>query len=403
MSKLIALTALASALLLPGSGLAATKAAHGGVVVAKEAGRHVLVVASPGKVTSVRAGARQFGRVRLGSRVTFTGTALPDGSVHATKLHKLGRVTHAQLRVTILKIEKAKLLVAGGGTAFAIRVAHSKDVAGAARSGLHPGEQIKADVELGKNGATSTDVQPVGSSVLIDFSGKITALDTASMTVADDGVTTDVAIPDGVTLPPLVQVGSEVEIVASISGSTLTLVEIKLDGGDNGDNGGSSVDGDASVHVEGFVSALDSSSVTVQPGDNASPVTFAIPNGFTLPDGLGAGSEVEARGDVVSGVLTLTRIELQSGEDGDASEVETQGTVTALDSGSITIQPEGDGPALTFAIPNGFSLPAGLQVGSLVSAKGDTVSSVLTLTKLELDDSGDGGGDGGGGDGGGDG
>ena len=302
--------------------------------------------------------------------------------------------------MTILKIERAKLLVAGGGTAFAIRVTHSTHVGAAARSGLHPGEQIETDVELGKDGATGTDVQSVGSSALIDFSGKITALDTTSVTVTDDGVSTVVAIPDGVALPPLVQVGSEVEIVASISGSTLTLVEIKLDGGDKGDGGGSSVDGDAKVHVEGFVSALDAGSVTIQPGDNASPVTFAIPDGFTLPGGLASGSEVEARGAVVDGVLTLTRIELKSEDGGDSTEVETQGTVTALDSGSITIQPEGDGPALSFAIPDGFSLPGGLQVGSLVSAKGETVSSVLTLTKLELDDSGDGGGDGGSGGGG---
>ncbi|HUZ15323.1 MAG TPA: hypothetical protein VMU72_03990 [Gaiellaceae bacterium] len=397
MSKLIVLAALASVLLIPGTGQAATGAAHG-VVVAKEAGRHVLVVASPGKVTSVRVAVRQFGAIRLGSRVAFTGTALADGSIHATQLHKLGRVAHARLRVTILKIQRAKLLVAGGGTAFAIRLTSSTHVGAAARSGLHPGEQIETDVELGKNGATGTDVQSLGASVLIDFSGKITALDATSVTVADDGVSSVIAIPDGVVLPPLVQVGSEVEIVASISGAALTLVEIKLDGGNSGDGGGSSVDGAAQVHVEGFVSALDTGSVTIQPGDNASPVTFAIPDGFTLPGGLASGSEVEARGSVVDGVLTLSKIELQGQGSGDSTEVEMQGTVSALDAGSITIQPEGDGPALTFAIPDGFSLPSGLQVGALVSAKGETVNTVLTLTKLELDGSGDGGG-GGGGDG----
>jgi len=111
-----------------------------------------------------------------------------------------------------------------------------------------------------------------------------------------------------------------------------------------------------------------------------------------LPGGLASGSEVEAGGQFVGSVLTLTKIELKSEDGEDSTEVETQGTVTALDAGSITIQPEGDGPALTFAIPDGFALPGGVQVGSLVSAKGQLVSSVLTLTKLELDDSGDGGG-----------
>ena len=203
------------------------------------------------------------------------------------------------------------------------------------------------------------------------------------------------SIPDGVSLPPLVQIGSEVEIVASVSGATLTLVEIKIDGdgAESGDDGGSSVSGDSVVHVEGFVTSVETSSVTIQPGHAASPITFAIPDGFTLPAGLGAGSRVEARGAIVNTVLTLTRLELQTGAD-DAGEVETEGTLTALDSGSITIQPAENGTPLTFAIPDGFSLPDGLQVGSVVEAKGADVSSVLTLTELELQDDGDGSGDG---------
>ncbi|HET8558864.1 MAG TPA: hypothetical protein VFL58_16275, partial [Gaiellaceae bacterium] len=112
-------------------------------------------------------------------------------------------------------------------------------------------------------------------------------------------------------------VGSEVEIIASITDSTLTLTAIKLDD-DNaqGEDGGSSVDDQGRVEAEGAVT-LGDHSITVQPGDNASPVTFAIPDGFTLPAGLADGSIVEARGELVNGVLTLTRIELQDqGDDG---------------------------------------------------------------------------------------
>ena len=99
------------------------------------------------------------------------------------------------------------------------------------------------------------------------------------------------------------------EIVASVSGATLTLVEIKIDGdaAESGDDGGSTVDGDSVVHVEGFVTSLDTGSITIQPGDHASPVTFAIPDGFTLPEGLTAGSRVEARGAMANSVLTLTQ------------------------------------------------------------------------------------------------
>jgi hypothetical protein len=186
-----------------------------------------------------------------------------------------------------------------------------------------------------------------------------------------------------------VQIGSEVEVVASVSGSALTLVSIKLDGdgAETGDDGGSSVSGDGIVHVEGFVTSLDAGSITIQPGHSASPITFAIPDGFTLPAGLAAGSRVEARGAVVSTVLTLTRLKLQT-DDGDSGEIETEGTVTALDSGSITIQPAESGTPLVFAIPDGFTLPDSLEVGSVVNAKGEMVSSVLTLTKLELEDDG---------------
>jgi hypothetical protein len=393
MSKLIVLFALAATLLIPASAQAATATRLHGVVVAKQSARHVLVVASAhGAVTSARVTAKQLRATRLGSRLALVGTRLADGSLQSSRLRQLGRATKARLHVTVVEAHARRLLVSGGGTAFAIRLARGTRVLAAAGSGLKAGDRIETEVELGNDGAVGDTVQTLGESALIDFSGTITALDATSLTLSSDGITTVVQIPDAVTLPALVQAGSEVEIVASISGSTLTLVEIKLDGdnGDNGDSGGSSFGGDASVEVEGFVTALDSSSVTIQPGDSASPVTFAIPAGFTLPDGLSAGSQVDAEGDLASDVLTLTKIELQD-DQGGQTEVETEGTVTALDSSSITIQPSDNGTPLTFAIPAGFTLPDGLQVGSVADAKGDFANGVLTLTELELQDSGDGG------------
>jgi hypothetical protein len=392
MSKLIALAAVVGAVLIPAAANAATATKLSGVVVAKETGRHTLVVASSrGKLTTVRTTARQLRATRLGSRVSATGTLLADGSLHATRITRSGTAKHAHIRVTVLTASRTKLLVAGGGSAFAIRLKRGTHVHAAARSGLETGERIETDVEVSHGSLVGDTVQTDGQTVLIDFSGKVTALDSTSLTIASDSVSTVVAIPDGVTLPPLVQLGSEVEIVASVSGATLTLVEIKIDGdgAESGDDGGSNVDGNSTVHVEGFVTSLDSGSITIQPGHSASPVTFAIPDGFTLPADLGAGSTVEARGDLVSSVLTLTRLKLQT-DGSDASEIETEGTVTALDSGSITIQPAEHGTPLTFAIPDGFTLPDGLQVGSRVEAKGEMVSSVLTLTKLELKDGGDG-------------
>ncbi len=73
------------------------------------------------------------------------------------------------------------------------------------------------------------------------------------------------------------------------------------------------------MEVEGSVTTVDTAAgtITIQPGDNATPVTFAIPDGFILPAGLADGSVVEARGELVDGVLTLTKLELQDqGDDG---------------------------------------------------------------------------------------
>jgi hypothetical protein len=395
------LAATAAILLTPALAHGATNAAKiRGTVVAKHANRHVLVIAARhGDVESARVSARQLRRARVGERLALVGRRLADGSVHVTKLRRVGSAKRARLSVVVLKARARRLLVAGGGSAFSIRLTRGTRLL-ASKGSVRPGHEVEADVELSHDGPVGTKLEDTGEAPVIDFSGVVTALGATSFTVTTEGIATVVQLPDGVVLPAIVQVGSEVEVVAAITGSTLTLTSIKLDGENPGDDGGTDVD-QGKVKVEGFVTALDTAagSITVQPGDNASPVTFAIPTGFTLPGGLAVGSVVEARGEMVDNVLTLTRIELRS-EDGD-QEVEAEGTVTALDTaaGSITIQTSGGdnsgegsgGSTCTFAIPTGFTLPDGLAVGSSVEARGDVVSGVLTLTRIELqDDGGDG-------------
>jgi hypothetical protein len=396
----IMVAAIAAVLLTPALAHGATSAVQiRGTVTVKQASRHVLVIASRhGVVQTARVSARQLRHTRVGERLALVGRRLPDGSLHVTKLRRLGSAKHARLSVVILKAKARHLLVAGGGSAFSIRLAPH-----AAWGSMRVGRQVKADVDLSDDGPVGTKVQDSGDAALIDFSGVVTAIDATSFTVTTDDVATVVQVPDGVVLPAVVQVGSKVEVVASISGTTLTLTSIKLDGEDPGDDGGSDVD-QGKVKVEGFVTAIDTTagSITIQPGDNASPVTFAIPTGFTLPDGITVGSVVEARGEMVDEVLTLTRIELKNNDDGE-HVVEAEGTVTALDTtaGSITVQTGsgggdssaddgGDGGSTTFtlAIPSGFTLPDGLAVGSSVEVRGALVDNVLILTRIELQDEG---------------
>lgn len=400
------LAATAAVLLTPALAHGATNAAKiRGTVAVRQANRHVLVIATRGgRVESARVTTRQLRQTRVGERLALVGKRLADGSLHVTKLRQLGSAKRAKLSVAILKAQARRLLVAGGGSAFTIRLTRGTRLL-AGTASVHPGQAVKADVELSDNGPVGTKVEDNGGDAsLVDFSGEVTAIDATSITVKNDGVTTLVQLPDGFTLPTAVQVGSEVEVVASVNGSALTLTSIKLDGENPGDDGGTDVD-QGKVKVEGFVTGLDTTAgtITIQPGDNASPVTFAIPDGFTLPDGLADGSVVEARGELVDNVLTLTRIELKT-EDGDQAEVEAEGTVTALDTtaGTITIQSNdgggdssssndgggGGGSTFTFSIPAGFTLPDGLAVGSAVNARGDIIDGTLTLTRIRLDDEG---------------
>lgn len=379
----LTLATIAVALITPALAHGATLRA---TVVAKQAKRHALVVATRhGDVMSARVSLRQLHNTRVGARLALVGRRLADGSLHVTRMRALGNAAHAHIRVVVVKARARRMLVAGGGTAFALGLSHRTRVLASAGT-MQAGEEIDTTVDLSHGQALSTTVQANGEAPLIEFSGVVTAIDSTSITLASDGLSTVLQLPAGVVLPSIVQVGSEVEVVAAISGSTLTLATIKLDDESSQDNGGSSVSDQGQVEAEGFVTGLDSGSITIQPGDNASPVTFAIPAGFAPPAGLALGSVVEARGEMANGVLTLTRLELKTGG-GDQAELEAEGAVTALDSGSITIQTTGDGGSgsqITFAIPAGFTLPNGLAVGSTVDAKGTMVGGVATLAEIEI-------------------
>ena len=292
-----------------------------GTVAAKQVNRHVLVIAQHGHVTTARVSPRQLQRTKIGNRLALVGKTRADGSFQVTRLRKLGSVKRTRLSVVVLKAKARQLLVAGGGSAFSIGLNRGTRLLASSTGSVHAGEKIDAEVELSDDGAVATKMSATGDAPLIDFSGVVTAMDATSITVTTEDIATVVQLPDGVVLPAIVHVGSKVEIVASIAGSTLTLTTIKLDdeNAQGNEDGGSSVDDQGRVEVEGSVTTLDTGAgtITIQPGDNASPVTFAIPDGFTLPAGLADGSVVEARGELVNGVLTLTKLELQDqGDDG---------------------------------------------------------------------------------------
>src|ERR1044071_8615028 len=94
-----------------------------GAVAAKQAHRHVLVIAMRhGHVMTARVTPRQLQKTRIGNRLALTGKQLTDGSFRVARLHKLGSAKRARLSVVVLRSSGRRLLVAGGGSAFSIRL-----------------------------------------------------------------------------------------------------------------------------------------------------------------------------------------------------------------------------------------------------------------------------------------
>src|SRR6478672_13471857 len=113
---------------------------------------------------------------------------------------------------------------------------------------------------------------------------------------------------------------------------------------------------------------------------------------MTLPP-LTPGQEVELFVQAGAGnTFTLVSIKAENeNENENEDEVEAKGTVTNSTTSQITIN--AGGATLTFAAPNGQTLPV-IATGTFVEARGVTINGVLTLTRLKIED-GDGGGGGG--------
>ena len=112
----VATAALAVALLAPALAHAGTVR---GTVVAKQAKRHVLVIATSHRdVESARVSQRQLRRTRLGTRVALAGKRLADGSLHVTGMRRLGQAKRAGVSAVVIKAKARRLLLAGGGSAF---------------------------------------------------------------------------------------------------------------------------------------------------------------------------------------------------------------------------------------------------------------------------------------------
>ena len=155
--------------------------------------------------------------------------------------------------------------------------------------------------------------------------------------------------------------------------------EIHFEHGDLVEHGFTAASDSGTVAIEGHLVSVSPLVVSVE----GLPIEITVPSGMTLP-ALTPGQEVELTVQAGAGNV-FTLVSIRSGDDEDENEVEAKGVVTASTTSQITI--DADGASLTFAAPDGETLPI-IPTGTVVEAQGVTINGVLTLTELKTEESG---------------
>jgi hypothetical protein len=236
MKKLVFLAALA-ALTLTAPAIASASNFKG-VVVAKNAKRHTLAVASStGVVRTVRT--TKLGAA-IGNRVAVSAKALRDGTFRASNVAIRGKARHARIHGVVARRLRGGLLLSAGHSMLRVKTGRRTAAAGGGGS-PNPGDVVNTTVTVTSNGELDDDnVESAGHTDSIELDGTLFALiapsdsTAGSLTVKVGDLSFDVVVPAGFKFPSNLKVGDRVQLKASVSGSTMTL--LKLEGDNNNDN-----------------------------------------------------------------------------------------------------------------------------------------------------------------------
>ena len=256
MRKLVLVAAVA-ALIVPAVVSAAQPSAttqKRGVVVKINAKAHLLAVAQArGAVALVHV--TTVSGLTPGRIITFSARHLKNGTFAGTKVRVVGRASSFHVRGFVLGVRKSKGTVAlsARGAVLSIRLPKRVRSLAAARAGDSPtlGSVTDATVAVSADGSLSAtqvkEVSPSGSAGEIE--GKVTAVGSGSITVADGGVSVTMTVPSGIDVSTY-SVGSEVlAYFTPEADGSFTLKAV----GANGDE----TEADDANEIEGNVAAAE--------------------------------------------------------------------------------------------------------------------------------------------------
>jgi hypothetical protein len=309
MNRILFLPALVAAVLA----VPATASAFSGVVVAKNATRHTVAVASHGGLVRTLRAPQRIRALRAGQRLVYSARRLSDGTFAAGAVRVTGRAHRAVLRGIVVRQRASGYLLSSGGSVISVRA----DSRGFSAAGDHlhrAGDIVLATVRVTGKGLIARSIRTVGHADGLELEGIFLGLAGNQLRLAvEHRGEVFVTVPEGFKLPKPAP-GDEIELFVSVDAAgALTLVAIQADDEDNDDDEG--IDEERGrVEVRGKIIRLGGGTVTVQ-ARGSSPVTCAVPGGTSLA-GFDVGDRVEMRCALVHAKLTLTRLRQKDDDDG---------------------------------------------------------------------------------------
>ena len=275
MRRAFLLGAVGLALALPGFADAARVT---GVVVAKDAKRQAVVVASPATVRTVRAG-RAFARTRIGQRVVVDTSRRPDGTFDGNNLRMAGRAGSVRFGAIVVQHQRglARLIVSSGGSVFAVATARS--ASNAAGGGLVAGDRVRVRAAVSRSGLQAAEVKETGRAKLVELEGIFLTRSEEGfdLAVLERGLV-HIDVPEGAVLPDF-EPGDQVSMVVLIGNDGSFTFIRGLDEGEHPGKPGDTKRGE--LEAQGLLAEKAPFAVTIKREDG-SKVECAVPSGMDL-------------------------------------------------------------------------------------------------------------------------
>ena len=215
----------------------------------------------------------------------------------------------------------------------------------------------------------------IGDNQNLQVEGQVVAVSVTSLTIqpGDQAAAVTFSVPTTVDVSAVL-VGDQVDAEGLVVAGALTLTTIDAQQNDNQGTGDQ-----ATSQVTGVVTALSATSVSVSVTGSSVVITAAIPSTMDASK-LVLGATVRLTTEVVTGVLTVTDVEVP-----DAYSVDVSGTVVSMTASTLVVLSSDTTLATTFTIPTTLNVTV-VATGLNVTAHGDLVAGVAVLTSLKLGD-----------------